>query len=116
MKLSFNADLDDCMSAIPRCAHSRVQDKAGYGALDPMKTEKSEIPEAALSLRLNRHFDVLPNPMTRVHLTELPGEPASGYINANFVRGFGGRPQAYICAQGAMEDTVDSFWRMVRQL
>ena len=54
--------------------------------------------------------------MTRVHLTELPGEPASGYINANFVRGFGGRPQAYICAQGAMEDTVDSFWRMVRQL
>lgn len=88
-------------------------DKAGYAALDPMKTDKSEIPAAAQNLSLNRHFDVLPNPMTRVHLTELPGEPASGYINANFVRGFGGRPQAYICSQGAMEDTVESFWRMV---
>ncbi len=49
----------------------------------------------------NRFLDVLPNPRTRVHLDEIPGDPTSTYYNANYVRNFdGSNPREYIAAMG----------------
>jgi protein tyrosine phosphatase len=47
-------------------------------------------------------MDVLPNPATRVQLLALAQDPTSTYINANYVRGWDGRPAQYICTQGAL--------------
>ena len=58
-------------------------------------------------------MDVLPNPATRVPLIALPNDPASSYINANFVRSYDGTPNRFICTQGPLPDTVVAFWRMV---
>lgn len=55
----------------------------------------------------------MPNPRTRVRLQELGGEETSRYINANFIQGYDGTPQAYIACQGPLPNTVESFWRMV---
>ncbi|XP_065839450.1 tyrosine-protein phosphatase non-receptor type 7-like [Oscarella lobularis] len=55
----------------------------------------------------NRYSSVLPSPDTLVPLH------GSGYINANFVRGFDGNPNKYIATQAPMENTVDDFWLMV---
>ena len=62
---------------------------------------------------VKRHMDVLPNPATRVPLIALPNDPASSYINANFVRSYDGTPNRFICTQGPLPDTVVAFWRMV---
>ena len=49
----------------------------------------------------NRFLDVLPNPRTRVPLDELPDDPGSTYINANYIRSYDGRnPKCYIAAMG----------------
>ena len=58
-------------------------------------------------------INVLPNPATRVPLSPIPGEEASDFINANYVRGYNGRERTYIAAQGPLPHTVADFWRMV---
>ena len=45
-------------------------------------------------------MDVLPNPATRVEISEIPGDPASTYINANYIRSYTGQPRVYIAAMG----------------
>ena len=35
------------------------------------------------------------------------------YINANYVRGYGGAPRTYIAAQGPTENTSVQFWDMI---
>jgi hypothetical protein len=61
-----------------------------------------------------RYPDILPSPLTRVILPSTghtlvhpTGNPESTYINANFVRGFGGRSaKEYIASQGPTPATV----------
>lgn len=61
----------------------------------------------------NRYPFILPNARTRVNLPEVPGDPLSIYINANFIKGYKGRKQAYIATQGPLSCTVKDFWRMI---
>ena len=37
---------------------------------------------------VNRHHDILPNPMTRVHMQQLGDDLLSTYYNANWIRGY----------------------------
>ncbi|KAK8742387.1 hypothetical protein OTU49_001840, partial [Cherax quadricarinatus] len=43
------------------------------------------------------------------------GDPATEYINANFVRGYDGEERAYIVTQGPLAHTVVDLWRLVMQ-
>ena len=44
---------------------------------------------------------MLPNPTTRVSISELPGDAASTYINANYIRSVDGKnKRMYIAAMG----------------
>ncbi|XP_072915767.1 receptor-type tyrosine-protein phosphatase R isoform X1 [Hemitrygon akajei] len=65
----------------------------------------------------NRYKTILPNPHSRVCLIpKSEDEPVSStYINANYIRGYGGQQKAYIATQGPMINTVNDFWRMVWQ-
>ncbi|XP_078424036.1 receptor-type tyrosine-protein phosphatase R [Cetorhinus maximus] len=65
----------------------------------------------------NRYKTILPNPHSRVCLIpKSQDEPVSNtYINANYIRGYGGQQRAYIATQGPMINTVNDFWRMVWQ-
>ena len=60
----------------------------------------SVIPENVRSKVYNRFRDVLPNPRTRVKLPADPADPASEYINANYIHGFDGTFPTYIAAMG----------------
>jgi len=87
--------------------------KGVFEALKQKPTNKSELPAECVNLKQNRHFDVLPNPTTRVMLTQTAGGVASTYYNANYMPAEDGAAKRYICAQGPMADTVADFWRMV---
>ncbi|MBV96651.1 Tyrosine-protein phosphatase non-receptor type 5, partial [Eschrichtius robustus] len=55
-------------------------------------------------------------PHSRVCLTSPdPDDPLSSYINANYIRGYGGEEKVYIATQGPIVSTVGDFWRMVWQ-
>ncbi|TNM86439.1 hypothetical protein fugu_006669 [Takifugu bimaculatus] len=64
----------------------------------------------------DRYKTILPNPETRVILKS-PEEDAGPdrYINANYIRGYNGAPQAFIATQGPLLHTVGDFWDMVWQ-
>ncbi|XP_048356747.1 receptor-type tyrosine-protein phosphatase R isoform X1 [Sphaerodactylus townsendi] len=64
----------------------------------------------------NRYKTILPNPISRVCLKpKNPDDALSTYINANYVRGYGGQEKAFIATQGPMINTVNDFWLMVWQ-
>ncbi|KAL2303535.1 hypothetical protein Nmel_008806, partial [Mimus melanotis] len=55
-------------------------------------------------------------PHSRVCLTSADqDDPLSSYINANYIRGYGGEEKVYIATQGPIVNTVTDFWRMVWQ-
>ncbi|XP_048803990.1 tyrosine-protein phosphatase non-receptor type 5 isoform X1 [Lagopus muta] len=67
-------------------------------------------------VRKNRYKTILPNPHSRVCLTSADqDDPLSSYINANYIRGYGGEEKVYIATQGPIVNTVSDFWRMVWQ-
>ncbi|XP_066488290.1 tyrosine-protein phosphatase non-receptor type 5 [Tiliqua scincoides] len=67
-------------------------------------------------VRKNRYKTILPNPHSRVCLTsDDQDDPLSSYINANYIRGYGGEEKVYIATQGPIVNTVSDFWRMVWQ-
>ncbi|XP_066220696.1 tyrosine-protein phosphatase non-receptor type 5 isoform X1 [Saccopteryx leptura] len=67
-------------------------------------------------VRKNRYKTILPNPHSRVCLTSPdPDDPLNSYINANYIRGYGGEEKVYIATQGPIVSTVGDFWRMVWQ-
>lgn len=62
----------------------------------------------------NRYFNVTCGARSRVILSELPFDPTSHYINANFMRSpLDGVSTTYITTQAPTVDTVSDFWRMV---
>ncbi|KAM6158519.1 tyrosine-protein phosphatase non-receptor type 5 [Rhynchocyon petersi] len=96
-------------------------------ALDPflLQAEFFEIPMNFVDpkeydipglVRKNRYKTILPNPHSRVCLTSPdPDDPLISYINANYIRGYGGEEKVYIATQGPIVSTVGDFWRMVWQ-
>uniref|UniRef100_A0A3P9KH08 protein-tyrosine-phosphatase n=1 Tax=Oryzias latipes TaxID=8090 RepID=A0A3P9KH08_ORYLA len=67
-------------------------------------------------VRKNRYKTILPNTHSRVILKSQDEEDfLSTYINANYLKGYGGEEQAYIATQGPTVNTVGDFWRMVWQ-
>nr|KAF6343531.1 protein tyrosine phosphatase non-receptor type 5 [Pipistrellus kuhlii] len=96
-------------------------------ALDPflLQAEFFEIPMNFVDpkeydipglVRKNRYKTILPNPHSRVCLTSPdPDDPLSSYINANYIRGYGGEEKVYIATQGPIVSTVGDFWHMVWQ-
>ncbi|KAM7181553.1 receptor-type tyrosine-protein phosphatase R isoform 3-T3 [Macrochelys suwanniensis] len=64
----------------------------------------------------NRYKTILPNPLSRVCLKpKNPADSLSTYINANYIRGYGGKEKSFIATQGPMINTVNDFWQMVWQ-
>ncbi|XP_073898908.1 tyrosine-protein phosphatase non-receptor type 5 isoform X4 [Castor canadensis] len=96
-------------------------------ALDPflLQAEFFEIPMNFVDpkeydipglVRKNRYKTILPNPHSRVCLTSSDSDdPLSSYINANYIRGYGGEEKVYIATQGPIVSTVADFWSMVWQ-
>ncbi|XP_061908629.1 tyrosine-protein phosphatase non-receptor type 7-like isoform X1 [Entelurus aequoreus] len=88
---------------------------AEYQGIPPnfVSTSDLDVPGHAIK---DRYRSILPNPESRVILTctEEDGGP-DRYINANYIRGYGGAPRAYIATQGPMVHTVGDFWDMVWQ-
>ncbi|KAL2088525.1 hypothetical protein ACEWY4_015424 [Coilia grayii] len=67
-------------------------------------------------VRKNRYKTILPNTHSRVCLKATDEDDfLSTYINANYLRGYGGEERAYIATQGPTVNTVGDFWRMVWQ-
>ena len=87
----------------------------GYNALEQRLATEKDLPPGVG--RLNRYFNILPNPATRVKLAQVPGtDETTKYVNANFVMNFdGSNMKQYIASQGPMATarSVADFWRMV---
>eukprot|EP00040_Diaphanoeca_grandis_P037152 m.240647 g.240647 ORF g.240647 m.240647 type:complete len:909 (-) comp33766_c0_seq1:82-2808(-) len=90
-------------------------DEYGFERLDTHDTLPEELPSFARGRGLNRYWDILPNPVTRVKLKVQPGEePRSEYINANYIRGYSDRSaREYIAAQAPEKHTEGRFLRML---
>ncbi|XP_029009676.1 tyrosine-protein phosphatase non-receptor type 5 [Betta splendens] len=67
-------------------------------------------------VRKNRYKTILPNTHSRVILKSQDEDDfLTTYINANYLKGYGGEECAYIATQGPTVNTVGDFWRMVWQ-
>ncbi|XP_061826009.1 tyrosine-protein phosphatase non-receptor type 5-like [Nerophis lumbriciformis] len=67
-------------------------------------------------VRKNRYKTILPNTHSRVILQSQDEDDfLTTYINANYLKGYGGEERAYIATQGPTVNTVGDFWRMVWQ-
>eukprot|EP00912_Choanoflagellata_sp_UC4_P001584 UC4_evm1s1006 len=82
-----------------------------YAGIAKNKVPKSQTEKG--SQPKNRYADILPNPHSRVRLSEINNDPRSNYINANFVRGWDGTPKQYIAGQGPLTNTLADWWRMI---
>ena len=88
-----------------------------YTAIPHNVTKAAELPPECHGKVVNRHGDILPNPQSRVTLRELNGDPATTYMNANYVRSFDGKePRKYIACMGPLGVSQVNFWRMVWDL
>ncbi|EGD76708.1 tyrosine phosphatase [Salpingoeca rosetta] len=89
-------------------------DVEGFKQLPRHQIHASALPSHAAGPRLNRFRDILPNPATRVRLPPLQEDPTLEYINANYIRGHGGRSaRAYVAAQAPMDTGLYNFWRLI---
>ncbi|KAJ8386362.1 hypothetical protein AAFF_G00170670 [Aldrovandia affinis] len=84
-----------------------------YQKIPPNFVNSSELDIPGHALK-DRYKTILPNPDTRVRLQRAV-EEKDGYINANYIRGYGGMVKSYIATQGPMVNTVVDFWEMVWQ-
>jgi len=90
-----------------------ARDVKKFEGIDNHLASVSEIPAPVRNKTHNRYMDILPNPKTRVPLSEQPGDPTSTYVNANYVRGYNGDPKHYIAAMGPLPGSINNFWRMI---
>lgn len=80
-----------------------------------LRQNKENLREGELDINQskNRYKDIIPFNHTRVTLSHDHNIPGSDYINANYIRGASGSPQAYIACQGPLPGTLNDFWRMI---
>ncbi|XP_002933047.2 receptor-type tyrosine-protein phosphatase V isoform X1 [Xenopus tropicalis] len=71
--------------------------------------EAAETPANAMK---NRYAHILPYDHTQVKLSLIDGNLDSGYINANYIPGFGDGKE-YIATQAPLPATFVDFWRMI---
>lgn len=50
-----------------------------------------------------------------MRLPEVPTDPASSYINANYIHGWSNESRAFIATQGPLSNTIVDFYRMIWQ-
>ncbi|CAF0724224.1 unnamed protein product [Adineta steineri] len=63
----------------------------------------------------NRFLNILPIDTTRVILNILNNDPATDYINGNYISGYN-CSKKFIATQGPKPDTCEDFWRMIWEL
>ncbi|UJR14736.1 hypothetical protein I4U23_001728 [Adineta vaga] len=63
----------------------------------------------------NRFLNILPIDSTRVILNILNNDPATDYINGNYISGYK-CANKFIATQGPKPDTCEDFWRMIWEL
>ncbi|XP_039279424.1 uncharacterized protein LOC111061699 [Nilaparvata lugens] len=66
----------------------------------------------------NRYRTIIPNEATRVQLPDTSSsgtDSLTGYINANYIKGYDGEEKAFIATQGPLPHTVADLWQMVWQ-
>ncbi|CAF2263567.1 unnamed protein product [Rotaria magnacalcarata] len=63
----------------------------------------------------NRFLNILPIDATRVILSQLNDDPATDYINGNYISGYK-TPNKFIATQGPKPDTCEDVWRMIWEL
>ncbi|XP_055547044.1 tyrosine-protein phosphatase Lar isoform X2 [Wyeomyia smithii] len=85
-----------------------------FKKLSNVKADSSRFVTANLpcNKHKNRLVHILPYEASRVCLTPIRGVEGSDYINASFVDGYRYR-NAYIAAQGPLQETAEDFWRML---
>ncbi|XP_071624574.1 tyrosine-protein phosphatase non-receptor type 7 isoform X2 [Heliangelus exortis] len=95
-------------------AQSVTQLQEEFSKIPPnfVSPEELQIPGHASK---DRYKTILPNPESRVCLRRAGKQEEESYINANYIMGYAGQPQAYIATQGPMLNTVSDFWEMVWQ-
>lgn len=103
----------------PAMLHKRAMDDQGLQAEfyeTPMNfVDPKEYNYPGL-VRKNRYKTILPNTHSRVILKSQDEDDfLTTYINANYLKGYGGQECAYIATQGPTVNTVGDFWRMVWQ-
>ena len=65
-------------------------------------------------MTFQRYWDILPNGITRVKLKVENDDQSTDYVNANWVRGYGGSgAKKYIAAQGPQGTSLERFIRMI---
>lgn len=121
-RFSPNGSKDRCQDPYLRRASRRLtrsQLQACLSNVAALHSEFWDIPmnhperaEIAGCGAKNRYRSILPNEHSRVRLRHGVEEE---YINANYLSGYGGKPQAYIATQGPLAHTVADFWAMVWQ-
>ncbi|KAL3867981.1 hypothetical protein ACJMK2_040822 [Sinanodonta woodiana] len=78
-------------------------------------TKAKDVAMQAENKSKNRYKGMVPYDDNRVKLHVWDADRETDYINASFIDGFN-RCQAYVAAQGPMENTLNDFWRMIWQL
>ncbi|CAI8037624.1 Phosphatidylinositol phosphatase PTPRQ [Geodia barretti] len=87
--------------------------KAEFSALGKLPQPPSTVAVLPHNKAHNRFKNIYPYDRSRVCLKATPGVDSCDYINASFIDGYGGMKNAYIAAQGPVDVSVESFWRMV---
>uniref|UniRef100_A0A182QHZ2 Tyrosine-protein phosphatase non-receptor type 9 n=1 Tax=Anopheles farauti TaxID=69004 RepID=A0A182QHZ2_9DIPT len=96
-----------------------VRERGKMGLIREYTEIKARAPDGSFThaklrnnLAKNRYTDVLCYDHSRVVLSQEEDDPATDYINANFVDGYK-QKNAYISTQGPLPKTSYDFWRMV---
>ena len=87
-------------------------DCKAFDKLDIRQTFPTELPPSARGKVFNRYPDIIPSPSSQVRLSKIPGEDASEYINANYIKSRVVE-RAYIAASAPTDNTVNDWWRMI---
>lgn len=87
--------------------------EAVFQALAPVgSNQPAEATRADANKLKNRYANIVAYDSTRVVLPVINDDPATDYINANYIPGHN-NPRAYIATQGPIPNSFSSFWRMI---